>query len=100
VVSNHGSDVSDRSNLPEHRGSAAPPAPAGATTPARKAGTDLVHRAGLISAAVTLLGLDYAALDDLLTTADGIFPEFFFLVGSIPLLALIWQRWKRRHEEV
>ena len=90
----------DRSNVPE-RGSAAPPAPipGGATSPARKPRTDLVHRAGLISAAVTLLGLDYAALDDLLTTADGIFPEFFFVMGSIPLLAFIWQRWKRRHQE-
>jgi len=85
----------DRSNVPEPRASAPAPAP----TPARKVRTDVVHRAGLISAAVTLLGLDYAALDDLLTTADGIFPEFFFLVGSIPLLAFIWQRWKRRREE-
>ena len=85
----------DRSNVPEPRASAPAPAP----TPARKVRTDVVHRAGLISAAVTLLGLDYAALDDLLTTADGIFPEFFFVMGSIPLLAFIWQRWKRRREE-
>lgn len=89
----------DRSNLPEHRSTAAPPAPAGPATPVRKARIDLVHRAGLVSAALTVLGLNYAALDDLLTTADGIFPEFVFLMGSIPLLALIWQRWKRRHEQ-
>jgi hypothetical protein len=84
-------------NLPEHRAPA--PTPAAEFRPAPRARIDIVHRAGLISAALTVLGLDYAALDDLLTTADGIFPEFFFLVGSIPLLAFIWQRWKRRREE-
>ncbi|MBI2072313.1 MAG: hypothetical protein HYT81_04615 [Gemmatimonadetes bacterium] len=87
----------DAANLPERR--APVPAPAAGARPRPRARTDVVHRVGLISAALTVLGLDYAALDDLLTTADGIFPEFFFLIGSIPLLAFIWQRWKRRHEE-
>jgi len=89
----------DQSNLPEPRAAAAASPPGAAPPPARRGRIDVVHRAGLISAAVTLLGLDYAALDDLLTTADGIFPEFFFVVGSLPLLAFIWQRWKRRHDE-
>jgi hypothetical protein len=89
----------DQPNLPELRGGAAPSPPGAASPPARKVRMDVVHRAGLISAAVTVLGLDYAALDDLLTTADGIFPEFFFVVGSLPLLAFIWQRWKRRSDE-
>lgn len=87
----------DQPDLPEHRRAA--PARQAGTQPAARSRTDLVHRAGLISAALTVLGLDYAALDDLLTTADGIFPEFFFVVGSIPLLAFIWQRWKRRHDD-
>jgi hypothetical protein len=54
-----------------------------------------VERTGLASAGLTILALDYAALDDLLTTADAIYPELFFVIGSIPLLALLWQRWKR-----
>jgi hypothetical protein len=85
------------SKVPQPR--AAAPRPAAEARLASRGRADIVHRAGLISAAVTVLGLDYAALDDLLTTADGIFPEFFFLVGSLPLLALIWQRWKRRRDE-
>ncbi len=81
----------DHQDLPERR----TPAP----HPARRTGKDLVERAGLASAGLTLLALDYAALDDLLTTADPIYPELFVVVGSIPLLALLWQRWKRARSE-
>lgn len=59
-----------------------------------KRSTNAVHRAGLAGAGLTVLGLDYAALDDLLTSADGLFPEFFFLIGSIPLLVFVWQRFR------
>ena len=81
----------DHSNLPENRASA--------PTPERRVGADVVHQAGLVSAALTVLGLDYAALDDLLTTVDPVYPELFFVIGSIPLLALIWRHYRRHANE-
>ncbi|HXV85224.1 MAG TPA: hypothetical protein VD793_00920 [Gemmatimonadales bacterium] len=70
-----------------------------ARTPAREIRPGLVHRAGLVGVGLMILGMDYAALDDLLTSGDEMFPEFFFVVGSIPLLAFLWRRWKRNRED-
>lgn len=73
--------MSDRSNLPQKRTGTA------------------VHRAGLAGSTVTILGLVYAALDDLTTSADGLFPEFFFIAGSIPLLVFLWRRFRSTFDD-
>jgi hypothetical protein len=61
--------------------------------------TVTVHRAGLIGTGAMVLGLAYAALDDLTTTADGVFPELFFVAGSLPVLVLIWRQIRSTFED-